>query len=264
MFARTFALAGLALLAAPLAAQTTHVVNLNAQSFSPANITIQAGDTVMWNWNVGFHDVLSGTGGIQDGIFASGAPTFGPNTFSVTFDQAFLSANPVAGNSYDYYCSIHVGVGMTGNVTVDCAADLLPYGGTTNPAGSLQSTGSPTLGGTFTLLIDNPVGSQPAGSLAFLAVSNAPDPNFPGGTLLPGFGMLGATGELLIDIAPPNPIQVLNAGVWLGAPTPISITVPNDPGLACRSFFSQGLIFNGSGAGPRFGLTRAIEVVIGS
>ncbi|MEX1024836.1 MAG: plastocyanin/azurin family copper-binding protein [Planctomycetota bacterium] len=264
MFHRPLAVFVGIFLAAPLGAQTTHAVGLSGTAFLPANLTVQVGDTVQWTWNSGFHDVTSGSNGVANNIFSSGVPTLPPSVFSVTFDQAFLDANPVPQNRYEYFCSVHQGIGMEGSVTVECAAELLPYGGSTNPVGSLQSTGLPTLGGTFTLLIDNPVGSQPTGSFAFLGISNAPDPNFPAGTLLPGFGMQGAFGELLISVAPPNPIQLLSAGPWLGVPVPVNITIPNDAALMCRHFFAQGVMFNGSGFGARFGLTRAVEVVLGN
>ncbi|MAB80227.1 MAG: hypothetical protein CMJ89_12815 [Planctomycetes bacterium] len=108
------------------AAQTTHTVTLNASTFSPSTLTIQEGDTVDWVWSLGAHNVVSGAGGIPDGIFNSGLPALPPMSFSVTFDSAFLAANPVPGNVYDYYCDVHVGFGMTGAVTVNAAGSPVP------------------------------------------------------------------------------------------------------------------------------------------
>lgn len=105
-------------LGAGAGAQTTHTVDVNSLTFSPAGLAITTGDTVEWVWVTGFHNVVSGSGGVADGIFSSGAVVGPPNTFSVTFDQAFLSANPVPGNVYDYFCSVHFGFGMVGSVTV--------------------------------------------------------------------------------------------------------------------------------------------------
>lgn len=113
-------------LGASSAAQTTHTVTLSGASFSPAALTIQEGDTVDWVWSVGNHNVVSGVAAIPDGIFSSGLPVLPPMSFSVTFDSAFLAANPVLGNVYDYYCDVHVGFGMTGAVTVNAAGSPVP------------------------------------------------------------------------------------------------------------------------------------------
>ena len=107
-------------------AQTTHTVTLSGAAFSPSTLDVQVGDTVLWQWVSGNHNVESGVGGVPDGIFSSGVPVLPPATFSVTFDQAFLNANPVAGDSYDYYCSVHVGFGMSGVVNVQTVSAGVP------------------------------------------------------------------------------------------------------------------------------------------
>ncbi|MBC8327188.1 MAG: hypothetical protein H8E31_00400 [Planctomycetes bacterium] len=94
-------------------AQSTYTVDLVGTSFSPASLTIDEGDTVIWNWVSGLHNVNS-----VDGLFLSGAPVTAPNTYSITFDTAFLAAAPANGNVYSYQCDVHVGFGMTGAVTV--------------------------------------------------------------------------------------------------------------------------------------------------
>ncbi len=111
---------------ASVSAQTTHLVNLDGIAFIPADLTIAVGDTVRWVWVSGFHDVNSGETGAPagDGRFGSGDPVFPPMTFDFVFDQAFLDANPVAGNVYPYYCSVHFGFGMTGTITVIRQGDL--------------------------------------------------------------------------------------------------------------------------------------------
>jgi len=58
-------------------------------------------------------------GGIHDGNFRSGDATLNTSTtFDVTFDAAFLAANPMPGNVYPYYCIVHEAFGMIGTVTV--------------------------------------------------------------------------------------------------------------------------------------------------
>lgn len=112
---------------ATASAQTTHDVNVGPGfAFSPADITINVGDTVRWTWVSGFHNVESGVGGSHDGAFRSGdATSVVGTTYQVTFDSAFLAANPMAGDVYNYYCVIHFGGGMVGSVTViGCPGDL--------------------------------------------------------------------------------------------------------------------------------------------
>lgn len=119
--------------AAPsLSAQTTHQVDLDGFSFLPADLTINEGDTVLWNWVSGFHNVLS-----DDGFFASGAATLPPATFAVTFDAAFLAAAPANGNVYNYHCVPHLALGMVGSITVTTANPVLTI---TNLVAGSQAT----------------------------------------------------------------------------------------------------------------------------
>ena len=109
-----------ALAAASASAQTTHDVSLSGFSFAPPDLSIDAGDTVRWTWFDGKHNVESGVGGAHDGNFRSGEPVDSPGmTFEVTFDQAFLDANPMPDDVYPYYCIVHLGFGMIGSITVE-------------------------------------------------------------------------------------------------------------------------------------------------
>lgn len=90
--------------------QTVHV-DLNAFSFS-ANVTINAGDTVQWDWKAGFHNVTSVFGSPE--AFAS--PTQSAGAFTHTFNTP---------GTFWYYCSIHgsdnldgTASGMAATVTV--------------------------------------------------------------------------------------------------------------------------------------------------
>ena len=147
LLARTVALLGAALLSFSVAssAQTTHQVLVDGITFTPDDLTIQEGDTVEWVWGTGLHDVVSGDfAGNPDGIWSSGAPTTGA-TFSLTFDSAFVSGNPVPNNEYTYYCSVHVGFGQTGIVRV--AAPVPAF-----PAWAAVTTGVLVLAGAAFLL----------------------------------------------------------------------------------------------------------------
>jgi len=88
--------------------QILHVVELSTSDvFTPANITIDVGDTVRWVNNGGFHNVIA-----DDGSFTSGDPAFNPWVYENVFRAS--GDNP-------YYCVIHGntgGIGMSGVITV--------------------------------------------------------------------------------------------------------------------------------------------------
>jgi plastocyanin len=270
MLSRLLLALGTALLALPAAAQTTHLVdNGPSFSFAPKHLTIQVGDTVTWVWKGGAHSVYSSTGGLPNGIFGSGAVTsVAGHTFSVTFDQAFLTANPVPNDLYEYICTIHVSLGQTGTVKVEWPAAVASYG-CSAPAGSLTNVaGAPQVGGAWSLGVDNPFGTQGAGSLAFLAMSTKAAPGYPCGLALPGFGMAGAgaAGELLIDLTAPNPVLQVGPVAYDGAsPAVFALNLPSLPSLAGATVFAQGVVVDAApGARVTFGLTDGIAATIGS
>jgi plastocyanin len=249
-------------------AQTTHHILVDGFSFSPTDVTIDPGDTVRWTWGLGLHDVESGSGGVHDGIFDSGSPLVSPGlTFDVVFDAAFLAAHPVPGDVYGFYCTIHVPFGMEGSVTVDTLPQITPYG-CLNPAGSLlELGGSATPGTTWTVGVDNPIaGAQTAGSLAFLGVSLAPPVGYPCGLPIPGWHMdpLQPAGELLLSVAPPDPVLSFGPAVWggTGSPAVFPLPLPPNPALIGLSVHVQGLIVDPFGTNT-FGASSAWLVVLG-
>ena len=148
-----------------------------------------------------------------------------------------------------------------------CDGTVTFYGCGINPAGSLTVvSGAPTIGTTLTLGVDNPLGTQAVGSLPFLTLAFTPDPSFPCGLPVPGFGMAapGAVGELLIGFLPPNPFATIAGTAWAGAgsPAPIPVVFPNNPALVGFSIFAQGILLDIGGAIP-FGVTEAAELSIG-
>jgi plastocyanin len=66
-------------------------------AFSPPTVTIQAGQSVTWNWVTGFHSVVSDS---TPKAFAD-SPGQASGQFTVTF--------PTAG-TYPYHCGIHGGM----------------------------------------------------------------------------------------------------------------------------------------------------------
>lgn len=95
----------------------THTVNQVNNTFDPATITVQPGDTVEWIWSSGFHTVTSGAPCTADGrfnaAFDSGNPT-------VVFN---VPANEPVGDIL-YFCMPHCGIDMTGIITVEAGAPI--------------------------------------------------------------------------------------------------------------------------------------------
>lgn len=254
----------LAALASVAQAQTTFDVDLLTQTFSPKNLTIQVGDTVRWTWVNGVHDCISGDPGVPDGIWNSGF-NVAPFVFELTFDQAFLDANPVAGNRYDYYCTIHL-PGMTGSITVDVptAGQVNPYGSGVNAAGSLLANSTPVTGQSLGIRLRNPNDPTAGPGFGVLLISTQPDPNFPGGTIIPGYGLSPASqGELLISLASPNPVLSLGPLDWqVGGNVDFFIPIPNNANLVGAQLYVQGALIDIDAASP-IGVTGAVELVIG-
>ena len=100
----------LLLACASAALATVHTVNIGGISFSPANLTIQQGDTVRWVKPAGgFHNVAETSG---TPVFRSGDPTSNAFTYNFAFNA------PLEG-LYNYECEVHAGSGMVGTVTVE-------------------------------------------------------------------------------------------------------------------------------------------------
>ncbi len=142
-----------------------------------------------------------------------------------------------------------------GNVTA--------YGCGINPAGSLSLlSGTPNIGESFTLGVDNPIATQPVGSIAALVLSGAPDPNFPCGTVAPGLGMVGpfGPGEILVSVGAPGSLIILPPQVWTGTPAGFPISIPATPSLAGAFVYFQGAIVEATG---QFAITEGAQVQIG-
>ncbi len=108
------------------AAGATHFVSASISSFTPQNLLILVGDTVVWTNEdaFGFHTVTSGAPCSANGQFNSGSLMPEGGQFSFTFTSA---------GSIDYFCAFHCLGGMTGNVTVQAPTPV----GTPAPTATL-------------------------------------------------------------------------------------------------------------------------------
>ena len=220
-----------------------------------------------------------------DGVPLQVPGIFGPflNAFHVTYGGDLLDSLDIAGavGTYDF-------TGLTVfNWTIDdgpfnpfglifsdmtitpiAAGSASPYGCGVNPDGSLTVTGgSPTLGSTLDLGVDNPLGTQAPGSIPAILIAFAPDPAYPCGLPVPGFGMSGpgAPGEVLVALVGPN--LFVTGAPWAGPgmPAPFPIAIPDDPVLVTAKLYVQGVIVDPIAAGGvPIGLTGAVEITIGN
>lgn len=142
---------------------------------------------------------------------------------------------------------------------VVAVASATPYG--SNPAGSLAVvSGVPKTGTLFQVGVDDPTGTVAPGSIPFIAISLSQT-----SISLPGWGLGGPTGELLIDTNPPNPVFQFQGSPWMGAgPVVFNLPVPNQKNLIGQTFYMQGLLFDGTQpAGQQQKLTGALELYVG-
>ena len=104
----------------------THNVTTSGTAFSPANITINQGDTVVWTNGGGSHNV-NGT----QATFPSNPASFGNSVGTGwTYQFVFTTAG-----TYNYQCDPHAGLGMVGTVTVNAVVPVAPV------AQSFETTG---------------------------------------------------------------------------------------------------------------------------
>jgi plastocyanin len=99
----------LAALILPVSAQTSHVVNVTSNVFTPDELTISVGDTVIWTNSEGNHNV----NGTQT-TYPSNPESFG-NAVGAGWTFSHVFTQP---GKYDYQCDPHVGWGMVGKVEV--------------------------------------------------------------------------------------------------------------------------------------------------
>lgn len=220
------------------AASTNVVVGFAGHlTFSPTNVTINAGDQVVWTWSGSFHSSTSGTNGVagDDNGVPSGLWDSSVNNAPHTFTNAF----PVAGN-FSYYCSVHHASGMTGMVFV-VTGILPPTLSITNPVSGAVFAAPANV--TISAAVTN--GSSAVNGVQFLVGSNilanettapfsATTNNLAAGSYLlsaiatDGNG-LTATSSVSVSVV--NPVTVTLANVTRFSGTNFQFSYPADTGL---------------------------------
>ena len=99
-----------------LPGQTTHTVNVTNNVYTPAEISIQVGDTVLWTNTQGFHNVNG-----SQSVFPDNPESFGNSTGS-GWEYSHVFTLP---GNYDYQCDPHVQFNMFGKVEVRDAESSL-------------------------------------------------------------------------------------------------------------------------------------------
>lgn len=94
-----------------------HVVTQTGLTFSPANITVSAGDRIRWVRTAGNHTVTSGGSCTADGVYFDGLLTLTTTEFS------WVVPASAAGATIPYFCAPHCIFGMVGSITVNGAAN---------------------------------------------------------------------------------------------------------------------------------------------
>ncbi len=91
--------------------QTSHIVLVGPNGqfvFEPVNLTINSGDTVVWEWESNNHtttsDAISGDEVWDSGILNNGE----------SYSKVFMTPG-----SYGYHCTPHVNFGMVGTITIE-------------------------------------------------------------------------------------------------------------------------------------------------
>lgn len=209
------------LLSSAATAQNNHTVMVGEFGFvfEPAEININVGDTITWVWGgAATHNVHSDHDAFQSALVSA------PNTFSVTFDAAFIAANPVPSDNYTYVCDPHAAFGMVGAVQVMSARTLSTTNFSAGQSGTIDLDGANPGGTVIIAYSTNGTGpvdiafgtlslTPPFGQLPTLVADAAGSASF-GATVPAGFA--GVTLNLhAVELLPggegilSNPVSVL-------------------------------------------------------
>jgi LPXTG-motif cell wall-anchored protein len=137
-----------ALALSPALAQDVGVV-INDNSYSPANVTIDPGQSVGWaNQGQNRHSVTADNGSFDSSPSCSTSNESACMAPGATFEHTFNTSG-----TFGYYCRIHGapgGQGMSGTVTVRSQSPSPTPSGTVSPTGSPTATPTTTVSPTPT------------------------------------------------------------------------------------------------------------------
>jgi plastocyanin len=223
----------------PGCAGVAATVTISGTSYSPATVTVEAGQPVCWNWSASMsHSVYA-----DDGSFTSGAPA-PQGTFQRTFSTP---------GSYGYYCQVHGSLtgGMRGTVVVTA-----PTGGGSGPGTIALNPTAYTVSeaaGVVTVTVERAGGSDGKATVKF---ATAPGTAKAGKDFLPRTGVLtwnsGDGDPKTIEIpikndSVPEPdktfaVKLSKAtGATLGDST-ATVTIHDDDNPGCNAVGSQSAI----------------------
>ena len=102
----------------PPPAATVTVGPSGLRTFSASTVTINAGQTVRWQWASSNHNVVSGSNVVADNQFCSPADTNCATT-PLSGAGSVYSHTFATPGTYTYFCRQHATFGMTGTVIVN-------------------------------------------------------------------------------------------------------------------------------------------------
>jgi plastocyanin len=182
------AVVGLFVLAGTAAGQSTAAISIVGRSFTPADVTINAGDTVTWTVTqatADLHSVTSGGPGADSGTLFDSKITLHNNgdAFSHTFATA---------GTFPFYCVVHP-TQMKGTITVLAAA------GQSGPPASAGPSAPPASAAPASAAPGSSAAASPAGS----PIPGGVEPRAPVGTTerLIAAGIIGLTLLILFGAA---------------------------------------------------------------
>ena len=99
-------------------AQTTHTVNAGSYYYTPTNLTVQIGDSVIWINDGGLHDVNGNINSITNQPYNNPVTFDSPSTN--TAGAVIFAYKFTVPGTYNYDCSVgsHAANGMVGSVIV--------------------------------------------------------------------------------------------------------------------------------------------------
>lgn len=210
-----------------LGASVTITVGSPTDKFSPAVVSINTGDQVIWNWATTFHSTTSGTNGVAGDD--NGVPSGSWNTGVITaLPHSFTNTFTTPGN-YAFFCSVHYASPnfMTGAVLV-ASSVLSPTVAITSPASNtvfaapanvtVQATASEG-GGAITnvqFLIDATVLTNQATTPYFATAPNLAANSYTLSAIASDSSGVTATSSVPISVVAPVTVSLSNSTIISG------------------------------------------------